>query len=96
MWQGCPAMPDTAQLTTTRPAPAATVPLTSEQAGSSAKILLNKREISARLGLPPRTLDRLTANGVLPCLRITRKLIRFEENACLKALRAYETATLRK
>ena len=89
-------MPDTAQLTTTRPALAATAPLTAEAAGTAAKLLLNKREISARLGLPPRTLDRLTANGVLPVLRITPKLLRFELDACLKALRAYQTATLKK
>ena len=73
-----------------------TVPLTADAAGNAAKLLLTKQEISAALNLPPRTLDRLTASGILPVLRITPKLLRFELDACLAALRKYQTATLKK
>lgn len=60
------------------------------------KLLLTKRQLSEETGLPPRTIERLTANGVIPALRITSKLLRFELHAVLTALRRYETSTLGK
>ncbi|MBV9657272.1 MAG: hypothetical protein JO295_04090 [Verrucomicrobia bacterium] len=55
-----------------------------------------KKELAVAVNLPVRTLERLTANGVIPVLRITPRLVRYELPAVLAALRRYETATLKK
>ncbi len=56
------------------------------------KFLLTKRELSKALPMPPRTIEKLVANGTLPALRITSRIVRFELPAVLAALRRYQTA----
>lgn len=76
--------------------PAGRLPLTGEQIAVQTKLLLTKRELSRALPMPERTIEKLVARGVLGCLRITPRMVRFELPRVLEALRRYETATLKK
>ena len=59
------------------------------------KYLLTKKELSVRLPMPVRTIEKLVAIGVIPALRITPRMVRFELPAVLAALRQYQTATVK-
>ena len=59
------------------------------------KILLTKKELSAALPMPTRTIEKLQAHGVIPVLCITSRMVRYELPAVLKALRRYQTATIK-
>lgn len=73
------------------------LPLPAERAGAQAvKLLLTKKELATALPMPIRSIERLVSVGVLPCLRITPRMVRFELPACMAALRKYATSTLRK
>lgn len=48
--------------------------------------LLNKRELAARLGVHPRTVDNLLAKGAIPVIRLTPKLVRFNLAAVMARL----------
>lgn len=73
-----------------------TLPLPAETAGAQAKLLLTKKELAAVLPMPVRSIERLVSKGVLPCHRITPRMVRFRLSAVLAALDRYQTATLRK
>lgn len=78
----------------TSAAPAGTLPLTAVQAGTQAKLLLTKKELSVALPMSVRTIEKLVSTGVLPALKITPRMVRFELPACMAALRQFQTATL--
>ena len=63
-------------------------------AASRGKLLLSKRELCDETGLTPRSVERMTANGTIPALRLTSRLLRYELPAVMAALRRFETATL--
>ena len=63
---------------------------------SSKKLLLAKRELSEALPMPERTIEKFVATGIIPALKITPRMIRFELAGVLGALRQYQTATLTK
>ena len=77
-------------MTTQAPAPPA------PPAPASKKMLLTKRELSETLPMPERTIEKFVATGIIPALKITPRMIRFELPAVLGALRQYQTATLQK
>ena len=57
--------------------------------------LLTKKQLSVRLPMPVRTIEKLVSVGVIPALRITPRMVRFELPIVLAALRQYQTATLK-
>ena len=59
------------------------------------KLLSTKQEIATRCGVSVRLVEKWTQLGVIPALRISRRLTRYELPKVLNALRAYETRTLR-
>ena len=67
---------------------------TDERIPAPAKLLLTKRELSNALPMPVRTIEKLVSAGVLPALKITPRMVRFELPAVMAALRRHETATV--
>jgi len=50
--------------------------------------ILNREQVAERLGVSPRLVGEWALAGILPCLRLSRKVQRFEWEAVLRALRA--------
>ena len=64
-------------------------------AALAGKLLLTGRELASRLGVSHRKIEDWTATGVIPALRLSPRMVRYELPAVLAALRQYQTATLK-
>jgi predicted site-specific integrase-resolvase len=60
------------------------------------RLLLTKTDLSQNLGVSVRLIEKWTAQGVIPALRPSPRMVRFELTRVLATLRKYETATLEK
>lgn len=49
--------------------------------------LCNKAQLAARLNVHKRTVDNLVARGAIPCIRLGVKLLRFDPDDVLAALK---------
>lgn len=66
----------------------------SEPMDSAGRLLLTKTELARRLGVSVRLIEKWTAHGVVPALRPSPRMVRYELPRVLAALRKYETAVL--
>lgn len=53
---------------------------------TSAEPMIDAREIARLLGMTPKAVLVLAQQGRIPCVRISRKTIRFRESEVLKAV----------
>lgn len=58
-----------------------------------AKLLLTRREAAAVLSMSERTLQTLTNNGTIPCIRLSPQLIRYAPESLERWIRAQERNT---
>ena len=64
--------------------------------GAPCRLLLTKADLARQLGVSVRLIEEWTAHGVVPALRPSPRMVRYELPRVLAALRKYETATLEK
>lgn len=55
---------------------------------------LKKPEMAALLGVSVRTLEKLVRTGIVPCVRLTARCVRFDPAKVREASRALETLTV--
>ena len=60
------------------------------------RLLLTKSDLFRQLRVSVRLVEKWTANGVVPALRPSPRMVRYELDRVLAALRKYGTATLEK
>lgn len=62
---------------------------------AASRLLLTKKQLSAMLPMPVRTIEKFVGQGIIPCLRLTPRMVRFQLSKVLVALEKYETATMK-
>lgn len=62
---------------------------------SESKLLLNGKELAAKLGVSLRLIEKWSANGVIPKLVVSSRFTRYQLPKVLTALEQYEAATLK-
>ena len=60
----------------------------------SAPLLVKRQTMAATLSISVRTLEKLTNNGTLPCVPLSRRCVRFDPVAVREAYRALQTVTV--
>ncbi len=67
----------------------------SDSLPSEGKLLLNGKELAAKLGVSRRLIEKWSTNGVIPKLVVSSRLVRYQLPKVIAALEQYETATLK-
>lgn len=58
-----------------------TFPMKTKQAPTLSAELLTQREVAKLLGICPETVCRWTRRGLIPCVRVGRRFLRYERKA---------------
>lgn len=59
---------------------------TTETTGGDRDRLLTTRQLAEILGVKPNTILAWASRGVIPCIRLTRKVIRYDRDSVMRSL----------